>query len=297
MKSVPATPYLLPPEDAILEQPWADADGMPLGDRLEHWDPFTDSEFFRSIDIDLDRVRAGCRLNVDATFAVAATWHSNRTRLSGAGQAVELGALRGAVRAPLSLLVPGAAAGERLELRTLLVLRHPGSNETAISPRREGAVLWRHSKSIALEGGSARFPVTALDFEASGRLPADAGWALEWNPEQLDGPVLGDLRLLVNSRDEVLLSALRSGTTDPKSTVVRSFIQFDVARLLVDGALANESFVADPDRFEEGSVGRMLSELLAAVWPGVPVATLVSRRREDPARLAAELQAHLKLFK
>jgi hypothetical protein len=139
--------------------------------------------------------------------------------------------------------------------------------------------------------------VTAVDFEGSGRLPVDAGWALEWNPEQLEGPVLGDIRLLVNSRDDVLLSALRSGAADPKATVVRSFILFDVARSLIDGALTNESFVSDPDRFEEGSVGRMLSELLAAAWPGVPVATLLSRRRDDPARLSAELQAHLRLFK
>lgn len=270
---------------------------MPVPDRLEHWDPFTDTEFFRVIDIDVDKLRAGCRLNVDATFALCSTWHSNRTRLSGTGSPIELGTLRGRVRAPLSVLVPGAAAGGRLELRTALILRHPGTNGTPISPSREGAILWVHSKVIALEGGSARFPVTALDFDTARRLPAGASWALEWSPEQLDGPVLGDLRLLVNSSNDTLVDALRSGVSDSKSAVIRAFILFDVARALVDGALGNEDFVADPDRFDEGSVGRMISEFLAACWPGVPITTLVSRRRDDPARLSAEIQTHLQLFR
>ena len=277
MKTLPSPPYLLAPDDVVIEQPWADGDGTPVGDRLEHWDPFTDSEFVRVVDVDLDQLRTRCRLNVDATFALCATWHSNRTRLSGASSTIELGALRGLVRAPLSLVVPGAATGGRLELRTSLILRHPGTNGTRISPRRQGAILWLDSKIVALEGGSARFPVSALDFETSQRLPARASWALEWNPEQLEGPVLGDLRLLVNSADETLLDALRSGVADAKSAVVRSFILFDVARALVEGALGNEEFVSDPYRFEEGAVGRTIAELLSACWPGVPIATLVSR--------------------
>ena len=48
LKTPPAPPYLLPPHDAIVEQPWLDADGRPLGDRLEHWDPFTDTELDQS---------------------------------------------------------------------------------------------------------------------------------------------------------------------------------------------------------------------------------------------------------
>jgi hypothetical protein len=150
---------------------------------------------------------------------------------------------------------------------------------------------------VALEGGSSRFPVAAIDFSNSPRFPDQASWALEWNSEQLDAPVLGDLRLVVNSVDETLLNALRSGVADAKSAVIRSFVMYDVARALVDRALENDRFVDNPEIFDEGSIGRMLFELLSTCWPGVPVKTLASRKREDPARLEAELQAHLRVFK
>jgi hypothetical protein len=297
LKTSPVPPYLLAPDDGVTDHQWTDSDGRDLTNRLEHWDPFTDTELFRAIDVDLDAVRTACRLGSDATFALNATWYSSRTRLSGAAADIELGQLRGLVRAPLSLSVPGASAGGRLDLRTSLVLRDPGMTQTPISPRREGAILWSQTTSIALEGGSARFPITALDFTGSSRLPDEASWSLEWDANALEAPVLGDLRLLINSQDETLLAALRSGAADASSTVIRSFVMFDVARALVHGALGNERFVEDSEGFDVGSIGRMLSELLSVCWPGVPVTTLASRRRDDPGRLDADLQAHLQLLR
>lgn len=276
--------------------PWTDADGRELPDRLEHWDPFTDTELFRTLDVDLDVVREACRLNTGAAFAVAATWYSNRTRLSGLGAGAELGQLRGLVRAPVSVSVPGALAGGRLTLRTSLVLRDPGTEATVISPRREGAILWIDSTSVALEGAAARFPITALDFRASSGLPDEASWKLDWDSDALEAPVLGELRLLLNSSNETFADAVRSGAADPRSVAIRSYVMFDVARALVDGALGNDRFVDNPEAYEEDSIGRMLFELLGKCWPGVPIKTLASRRLEEPARLEADLQAHLCLF-
>jgi hypothetical protein len=293
MKTPPATPYLLPPEEAVSDHPWTTDDGQQLPERLEHWDPFTDIEVFRTIEVDADAVREACELGSDATLALTASWYSSRTRLSVEGKPVELGTLGGLVQAPLSLEVPGATTGGRLDLRTRLVIRHAGASPSPISPKREGATLWMHETRITLEGGASRFPVTALDFTVVPRLPDGGSWAVEWNPEQLDAPVLAALRLIVNSNNRTLLDALRSGSSDARSSVVRSFVTFDVARTLVRGALRSEPFVADPESFEEGSVGRMLFELLAMCWPGMPVKALVTRSHDDPGRLEAELQAHL----
>jgi hypothetical protein len=297
MRTTAAPPYLLPADDAVSAEAWRTADGAELQERLEHWDPFTDVQLVRVVTIDVDAVRAACRLGSDAAFALTAAWRSDRTRLTGHGEPVELGSLDGILRAPLELTVPGSLTGGRVDLQLRLVLRTRGASASPISPRRVGAVLWTDTQRVALEGGAARFPVTPADFSSLHRLP-DAGlWALDWNPEELDSPVLGAVRLLVNTAEPQLIDALRSGSSDTRAGVVRTFVIFDVARSLVYGALRNDRFVEDPEAHEDGTVGRMLFELLASCWPGMPVRALRARSMDDPARLEAELQAHLGVFR
>jgi hypothetical protein len=292
MKTPAAAPYLLPPDSAVVAQAWATEDGTEIGERLDHWDPYTDIELVRVIEIDVDAIRTACLLGDDAAFALTATWISSTTRLAGHGPVVELGSSGGLLRAALSIAVPGASVGGRLDLHTRLALRYPGREPTPISPRRPGAILWTEDDKIALEGGASRFPITAADFTGSARYPNTAAWVLEWDSDDLDAPVLGGMRLLVNSSHETLLQTLRTGSSDTRATAVRSFVIFDAARSLVNGALQNERFVEDPEAFPDGSLGRMLFELLALCWPGVPAAALHTRSIDDPARLNAELQAH-----
>ncbi len=295
MRTPAALPYLLPPDEAVTVEPWRTTEGIEIGDRLEHWDPFTDLELLRKVTVDVDAVRVACGLGADSALALSGQWRSDRTRLAGEGEPVELGSLGGCLRAPVVVTVPGASAGGRLELQVRLLLRSAGLTPSAISPRRVGAVLWTDMQHVALEGGAARFPVTAADFAAMPRFPASGSWALEWSSEELEAPVLGGLQLLVNSGDPSLLEALRSGSGDACAAMVRSFVTFDVARSLVHGALANERFVEAPDAYDDGTVGRMLAELLGACWPGIPVSTLRARLIEHPSRLDVELQAHLGL--
>jgi hypothetical protein len=293
MRTSSAPPYLLPPAAAVSASAWKSSDGSALPDRLDHWDPFTDTEVGRTVDVDADLVRSACSLDSDATFAVLASWWSSRTRLGAMSDAVELGTRGGVLRTTLALVVPGPAAGGRVDFQTFLILRHPGAAPSLVSPRREGAILWNEEVRVAFEGAAARFPVASVDFTAVSRLPDDGGWALEWDIEDLDGPVLATVRLLLNERSETLMNAVRSGSTDPRSTVMRSFVMYDVARTLVHGALRSERFVENPETFDEESVGRMLVEFIALCWPGVPITALATRLQEDPVRIDAELQAHI----
>ncbi|TPG34659.1 hypothetical protein EAH80_11280 [Mycobacterium hodleri] len=84
---------------------------------------------------------------------------------------------------------------------------------------------------------------------------------------------------------------LRSGSSDPRAGLLKSFVTFDVARSLIFGALRNDRFVDDPEDFEDGSVGRMLFELITMCWPGSQLPSLRSRIVEDSSRFNAELQA------
>ena len=293
MKTSPAAPYLVPAPEAVVVEDWTNADGDVVGDRLEHWDPFTTIALARVVNVDLDLVRESCLLPPDAALALSTVGYSSRTRLRTVGEPVELGTLSGRVRAPVSIDVPGSRAGGRLDLTTRLVLSGAGTAPTAISPQRPGAVLWTDETRLAVEGGAARFPVTALDFSSAQGLPDDAAWALEWDQDDLGAPVLGGLRLLVNAGDETLVAALRTGSSDAAALVLRSFVTYDVGRSLVHAALVNERFTEAPEIWPEGSVGRTLHELIVTCWPGVPMPTLVARLRNEPGRLDAELQAHL----
>ncbi|MFN8228934.1 MAG: hypothetical protein U0R18_19685 [Mycobacterium sp.] len=291
MKTPKAVPYLLPPESVVSPSNWCTADGSEVGDSVDHWDPFLDLDLVRIVEVDIDTVRESCRLAADSAFALTANWYSNRTRISGEGTIIELGCLSGLIRTALALTVPGAEAGGRLTLKTQLILRHPGADPSRISPRRRGAILWNEEINVALEGGAARFPITAVDFTSIAYCPDDAAWLLEWNPDDLEAPVLGGLRLLVNSGHESITAMLRSGSADARAGMLRSFVTFDVARSLIQGALRSERFVDRPDGFEDGTIGRMIADLITSCWPGVTVPALRTRIEEDAARVSAELQA------
>src|SRR4051794_28452616 len=111
MRTVPAPPYLLPPDEAVVAEEWLGSDGAPVGERLDHWDSFTDLELTQIVNVDVSLIRDACQLGRDSAVAATASWVSSRTRLSADGSTVEIGTLDGRVRLPLSVTIPGAIAG------------------------------------------------------------------------------------------------------------------------------------------------------------------------------------------
>jgi hypothetical protein len=291
-----APTYLLPEDNAVSVGPWVDAAGVEVGELIEHWDPVTDLELTRAVTVDLDAVRSQCGLGADACFALIATWRApTRTRLGGAGERVELSTLTGVVRAPLGVTISGPEAGGRLDLTTRLVLRIAGSAASAISPRRPGAILWTDTHRVMLEGGAARFPTAAVDFFEVPRVPDDAAWYLDWNVHDLSHPVMGGVRLLVNRSNARIVSAVRSATDDPAAPLIRSIIRIDVARQLVRAVLGSDEFMAAPDSFPDESVGRLIRDLIATVWPGLPIDAVRERALTMPSRFDADVQAALEV--
>lgn len=293
MKTAAATPYLLPAPASILAEGWVLADGAALADRLEHWDAATDLIATRVMTIDLDRVRHDTQLETDAAFAVVASWHATGTRLAGRSLPVEIGTLAGLCSVPVAINVPGEESGARLDLRTRLVIRAAGSTRSPIAPTRPGTVIWSDIHTVVLEGAAGRFPTASQDFRTSPALPDDAAWVIDWDPGDLDAPVLGGMRLLLNSASEAVMAATRSGNTESLGGTVRSFVMYDVARSLVHSALSRESFLAREDAFDPDSVGRMLSDLIGSIWPGIALRTLAGRLADTPGRIDADIQAYL----
>lgn len=291
MRTAAATPYLVPPGTVIEPDQWSFATGGPLPERLEHWDPFTDIDITRIVTVDADQVRSACQLSDDAQLAIAVSWYSTSTRITGGPPATELGNLQGRLRVRLALNIPGSRIGARTDLRTRLILRHGGPATNPIAPAIPGTILWMDQTSVLVEGSAARFPVTAVDFGPL-RYPTGAGWVLDWD-QDLSRPVLGTMRLLVNTAHPSLVEALGPNSADPRSAAIASFITFDVARSMVRAALRDDDFVRAPHAYDEGTVGRAVKDLIELCWPAVAIATLAVWSLENPARLDAQLQDHL----
>lgn len=77
---------------------------------------------------------------------------------------------------------------------------------------------------------------------------------------------------------------------------MRSVLQWDVARALIDRALDRDEFVEDWDSFAEGSVGETLQQLIMRFWPGEDAASLRARREGNRPRFEYQLQARLGLL-
>jgi hypothetical protein len=285
----PIAPFLRADPGSIVAGPWNLAGGGQLDGRVEHWDPFLVLNLERRVTVDVDRLVASSGEVEPGTLALAAMWRSTRTRLKGPGMSVSLGEGGGESTITLALDVPGTTTGGNLEVQTFLMLTGGTSPRSPIAAHRSGSVLWSDREVVALEGDAARFPLTVVDFAALNGISSDAPWSLEWYPHDLDQPVLGAMRLLVNSRNPVVVEAVGDAQA-PESAAVASAIRFDVTRALVHGALGNEDFVTGPREFEPDTVGRVLCDLLDRYWPGIEPAALALRLTQTPHRLESELQ-------
>lgn len=292
MRTKPVFPYLRPGPDSIEYEGWTINGSEPLPERLEHWDQFSDINLELAMEVDPQKIATETGLGPDARFTAVATWYSTRTRIGGCSESLDFEASEEPFRLEMEVHVPGSDAGGRLRLSGAIALRWAGTASSAISPLREGAALWSRSEDVFLEGTASRFPISVLAFSKSGRFPDSAGWALDWDPDDLEVPVLGGLRLLLNSEDDVLVASLRTGASDAMSKAVRKFVFMDVVRTLVHGALRNEQFVRSPDAYPEASVGRMLRHIVTEIWPSTTVAGVRARLLTDQTALDTEIQAY-----
>lgn len=290
-RTEPLTPFRIAAPSDVRAEPWLLAETREaIGDRAEHWDPDLKLRLIRAVTVDLDAVLASTGLDSPCRLTLATVWRSDRTRLRGSGMSIPLRDRSGEAQASLSLDIPGHLAGGSVELRTALVLTEAWKEASPIVAKRVGSVLWSDKVAVALEGSAARFPVTVIDFAEVPGLANMAPWALEWTPHDLDQPVLGAMRLLVNSAVPAVVQAI-SGSRDPHDVAIATLIRFDVARSFVHGALSQESLVQGSGDFEEDSVGRMLQDLLERYWPSVAPEILARRLVDTPQKIESELQA------
>jgi hypothetical protein len=217
--------------------------------------------------------------------------------LRGTGTAHELESPDGS--ASLSANIKGQDLSQSVVLETQLIL-WGGQPTSALGPHHRGAVLWRDTRELVLEGVGTRFPVELCDFGARAWLPEDAAWYLDWDLDDLEQPVMGRVRLLVNTKKDAVREAVDScsaaGAQSPGARAILAAIYYDVGRVMIMGALANDDFVKSPARYPEGSVGRIVWRLMKSVFPNLDLEAAKSERREKPFLFECKLQDRLRLF-
>ena len=288
-------PYLKASGDSVDASPWRTIEGdedLLLGDSLPRWDPGTNLRFIRDLDVDADRIRRDCGLPDDCAVRVSASWHCEGTTVRGRGSVVTLTGADAEVS--LEMAIEGRDLSGKLILRTAVVL---GTRLEAspLRARRPGSVLWEDEQTVALEGEGSRFPMEVVSFKDSGwQLPARAAWALDWNRDDLEVPVLGGIRLYLNSDHPQVVSMLQS-PRDPASIVFAAAMHQDIGRQLIRGAVMTDEFL-EREKYPRDSVGHIIQRLIKSRLIGETPTSLRTRLQQHPERFDALLQDRLRAF-
>lgn len=296
MSKIRIRPYATPKLDRLSIDGWygkqSEHGMIPINDILVDWDPAVRINVTVPLSLDVSGLYSDCYLNSDATIRVSLVWYSADAGLKGLGQYQIVEFADEIQHLNLAVSIDGTTLSKSVELSVVVTLQDPGKMPQTFAPKLRGCVLLRDSKQIQLEGEGARFPTEVIDFTTT-HYPNGAGWALDWDPSDLEQSVLGDMRLYINANHARVKSAV-SGENDQGSDI-RESIRYDVARILIFGALRNKRFVENPEQFEEGSVGRAIYNLISQYFPDYSMLEL-SDQIQYPHNFEAKLQAKLKIY-
>lgn len=299
MTRVQARPYLVSEPERASILTWTRFRGdesIPLTNSLDDWDPETNLHTAAELFLDRDGIWSDCQLPETASLAAVLTWSSPGTSIRGRGMAVPVTRNAEVDVLLLECKITGADLGRQLLLEVQIVLAEDGPTDNPMSASQMGSLIWSNARTILLEGQATRFPTQWVDFTTSPGLPDEAAWYLDWDDFDLESLALGSIRLLLNSNNATVQRAVAAANPGETELLVLDTIRFDVARTLITGALSNQDFVADPDQYEDESVGETLRRLLAVTFPGQNASALAEAALRNPSRFEATLKSSLRFL-
>ena len=291
-----AFPYLTPIKDRIHADAWTNEEGLSLGDALESWDYNSRITLARKVIVDTYNICRDCGLGHDAVFRLSVTMLSK-------GSGVRTRCFHHDIyhsKAPEQVSIQSDMGNSSLAgsavVTTLLTLVNSGKTLGEFSPTKVGSMLWRDDHEVLLEGSGSKFPMEIVDFQTTGWLPEDAPWYLDWEPDFLDHPFMGSVRLLINRSHVRMMKAVSSNAPDNEDQAILSTLYYDTGRTLIEGVLNNQDFVDGDRDWPEGSAARVLADLLSVFFPGESYTTLKQRKSGDAEVFSATLRGHFRLF-
>jgi hypothetical protein len=296
MKRVQRRPYLTPLSDRVVIEHWEqqiDDRTAPLGDRLAGWDAGTDIHIRTEVFVNVEGIYQDCRLERDAVLRLVLLWESSGTKLRGSGGGVDFTYRAASGRTALTAQIDGKMLADTLTLFVKLLFISPGTTQHQLVPKLSGSILLETPPhKIQLEGDGARFPIEVIDFTTTS-FPHRAGWYLAWDPDDLEQPLLGDVRLYVNSRHPQIATAVSD--IRPETAGIREAVRLDLAQTLIRGVLLNPSFLENPDRYTPGTIGAAVRAMIRLYFDGYTLES-VQQLTRHPHEFSALLQEKMKIF-
>lgn len=287
--------------EAVSASAWsvAAADGMdtPLTAQLEHWDPALRVRVHNEVRVDREQLRAETGLCRTARVRLCAGWycHGTRTRELVFRHEFDLSSGSEVKLAP-AIVLPGSSLARRVTLENYLVVVAAGIDGVLTAARLPGSVIWAFNQDLVLESQHSRFPVEWADFETS-VYGNSAAWALAWDPQDLDCSTLGGVTLLLNQAHPVTAPLLREEPPSETSRILWETIHFDVARQLIEGALANDEFVEHAEAYDDGTLGATIRRMISVHLPHYEIGNLRALRSSSPTQFQTLLQTSLRIFR
>lgn len=290
-------PHLVAPPAAVQADAWFRLQSNGAAERMEghlaEFDAGTALKLVRAVKVDAELVRRKCELARETRISVLGQWYSLRTELRGTGKPADLAT--GEDDVEVMIEIPPAVSGGTLVLRTCMILDAPAElPRSPFAATRAGSILWQDRVVVVLEGKGPRFPVEIRQFESS--LLSDMGWMLDWRPSSPEAMFMGSVRLLLNERNKAVVEAARSANRDLSQKMILSAINTDVARSLISGMLRNPEFISGDMRYEKGTVGQVVGDLIASTFPREDLNTVSMQLANEPETFAARLQARFRIF-
>ncbi len=292
-----AFPYRVATDVSVRPGPWllrlAD-ERVPVPPLMLDWDCATDLTFEREVVVDreafVDQAGLG---DPKAPLALIVQWRASDSALTGV---VFNEAITDRATIAITFTLSGRNLGGTLTLATAILLgdtpTQAGSGPVAT---HAGSVLWRDSpKKVRLTGEASRLPITVVDFRQH-RLDPTAPWAVRVEGP-LDGPAMGAIQLLLNSRRQDVIDLVESrDSSDGAPPAVKSALYTAVGRALVEHALC-EPDLGDDDAFEDDALGRVLLGQVRLRFPDHSLSDLRTLRANEPEAFSALVDGRFGLF-
>jgi len=294
-------PHLVADPRAIQGTPWEMVVDTPrfLPALLSDWRPEESIEIRRSLIVDGRFVAASSGVGDQAEVVAFTSWRGGHTYLRGVSDRVPVDLNWGRQRIDINIIIPSAEVAGSIHLQTGLVLMRQGRKADPLAAYQPGSVLWYDPHEdpavVQLHAGTARFPMTTVDFLEHGLSDQHACWYLDWQSEDLMAPAMHSLRLYINTGNHRFYRAVSTAEPDGEALLIRATLRQGIARELVWGALRVADQLLERDYGPE-TTGGMLLDLIETRMNPLDLTDLVQLQQHDPGKLEMVLQSRFNLM-